>query len=250
MHWYKADLHIHTVLSPCAELSMGPREIVNKALENKLDIIAITDHNSAENVPAVIKAAKNTTLSVFAGMEVYTHEEAHVICLFDSVKTDFKFQEYIYNHLPTGEYNEPLFGPQIICDENENILGYCNKILALPVDLNINQLAEYVQQLGGILYPAHIDRKANSLLYSLGFIPNNLPVKAVEITQPYDVAVQKHGFLKNTHFSILRSSDAHDISQLGEKYTYFKMRNKSFTELKLALDRQQGRRITLNKDNL
>ena len=38
MHWYKGDLHIHTVLSPCAELTMGPKDIIKRALEQNLDL--------------------------------------------------------------------------------------------------------------------------------------------------------------------------------------------------------------------
>ncbi|MCQ2284884.1 MAG: PHP domain-containing protein, partial [Bacteroidales bacterium] len=41
---YKADLHIHTVLSPCGALELSPSNIVRRALERGLDMIAITDH--------------------------------------------------------------------------------------------------------------------------------------------------------------------------------------------------------------
>lgn len=46
---YNCDLHIHSVLSPCAGLEMSSRNIVGRAREVGLDIIAITDHNMAEN---------------------------------------------------------------------------------------------------------------------------------------------------------------------------------------------------------
>ncbi|MFH1297620.1 MAG: PHP domain-containing protein, partial [Bacteroidota bacterium] len=54
---FKADLHIHTCLSPCADLEMSPRNIVTEAKKKGLDIIGICDHNSAENFPAVEKSA-------------------------------------------------------------------------------------------------------------------------------------------------------------------------------------------------
>jgi len=78
---FKADLHIHTCLSPCAELEMSPRAIVKTAVKKRIDIIAITDHNSAENVIAARKAAKNSDLTVLAGMEITTSEEAHILAL-------------------------------------------------------------------------------------------------------------------------------------------------------------------------
>ena len=43
---FKADLHIHTVLSPCGDLEMSPTAIVDRALSRGLDMIAISDHNT------------------------------------------------------------------------------------------------------------------------------------------------------------------------------------------------------------
>ena len=40
MNTYRADLHIHSVLSPCGDLEMSPRNIVAEAAQKGLDIIA------------------------------------------------------------------------------------------------------------------------------------------------------------------------------------------------------------------
>ena len=80
------DLHVHTVISPCAEVEMIPPLIVGRARELGLGAIAITDHNTAENVGAVQRAARDTGLVVLAGMEVQTREEAHILCLFDRLE--------------------------------------------------------------------------------------------------------------------------------------------------------------------
>jgi len=79
---FRADLHIHTCLSACAELDMTPPKIIRKAREKGLQIIAITDHNSAENIPA-FNALKYEDIKVFAGMEITTSEEVHVLALFE-----------------------------------------------------------------------------------------------------------------------------------------------------------------------
>ena len=84
METYVAELHIHTVLSPCAEGEMIPPLIVREALERDTRLIAITDHNASANVRAVQKAAARTGLVVLPGMEVQTREEVHVLCLFES----------------------------------------------------------------------------------------------------------------------------------------------------------------------
>ncbi len=240
---YKADLHIHSVLSACAELSMGPKDIVAKALEKKLDIIAITDHNSAENAGAVIDCAKDTKLFVIPGIEIYTREEVHVIALFESVESAQQMEQFIYSHLPEGDYDESYFGQQIVCDKNQNVIDYNTKMLPFPVNCSLHDVAHQVEQLNGIFYPAHINRKANSILRVLGFIPDNLPIKALEITKPYKEAVEELRFLKNTKYSILVSSDAHDINDVGKNSTLMKLEEPSFSEIKLAIEQKQDRTI-------
>ena len=71
---FTADLHVHTVLSPCAEVEMIPPLIVRQALARGLNLIAVTDHNAAANCAAVMQAAQDTGLAVLPGMEVQTAE--------------------------------------------------------------------------------------------------------------------------------------------------------------------------------
>jgi len=59
---YQADLHIHSCLSPCGEEEMRPRALVNRAKAKGLDMIAICDHNSAENAAAFIRAGEERAL--------------------------------------------------------------------------------------------------------------------------------------------------------------------------------------------
>ncbi len=49
---------------------MIPPLIVQQAIQSGLNLIAITDHNASENVPAVIAAAKGEDLTVLPGMEL------------------------------------------------------------------------------------------------------------------------------------------------------------------------------------
>lgn len=249
LEWYRADLHIHTVLSPCAELSMGPIDIVNTAIENELDIIAITDHNSAENVRAVLDVAKDKNLTVIPGMEVYTREGAHMICLFPDIDSTMLFQDFIYESLTPGIYDKSFFGPQYVCDKDENIIYENKKFLGLPIKATIENVANKVNELNGIIYPAHIDRKSHSILRVLGFIPDNIFVRAVEISLPPDQAKERLRFLNNTQYTILTASDAHDISMIGTKTTYFRLAAPNFAEIKKAIEKLEGRGAYLNLPN-
>ena len=74
---YKADLHIHSVLSPCGDLDMSPANIIAKALEKNIEIIGITDHNSTLNAEIVQKLGRQNKVWVVAGAEITTKEEIH-----------------------------------------------------------------------------------------------------------------------------------------------------------------------------
>lgn len=82
MKEFRVDLHLHTCLSPCGSLEMSPRQIVETALEQGLDAIAVTDHNSTLQCPEIQTLGEECGLVVFAGAEVTTREEAHCVALF------------------------------------------------------------------------------------------------------------------------------------------------------------------------
>ena len=78
---FMVDTHIHTCLSPCAELDMHPSAIVDAAVRAGLDSIAVCDHNSAENAGAVQRAGNAAGLAVIPGMEITSAEEVHILGL-------------------------------------------------------------------------------------------------------------------------------------------------------------------------
>ena len=244
LRWYRGDLHIHTVLSPCSELTMGPRDIVRVALEQGLHFIAVTDHNSAENVRAVSQAAQGTDLWVIPGIEVSTREEIHMIALFAAQEHVLSFQSFVYDHLPAGENDPSLWGPQLIVDENENILGENKRLLGLPVQCAYDLVIQSVIELGGIIYPAHIDRRANSMVRTLGFLPADLPFRAVEISRRANLAeaVERYSY---GGIQLITASDSHEISQVGSARSWFHLAELSFDELYQACRAENGREISV-----
>src|SRR5512143_1389353 len=106
MSTYRADLHVHTVLSPCADVEMIPPLIVEEALQRGIRLLAITDHNATANIAAVQKAAAaasaaaGTELTILPGMELQTREEVHVLCLFDKLEQAFALQQWVDARLP------------------------------------------------------------------------------------------------------------------------------------------------------
>ena len=112
------DFHIHSGLSPCGDNEMTPNNIVNIAKLYDLDVIALTDHNSALNCEAVMEAGKEIGLLVIPGMELCTSEEVHIVCLFPDLKSAVKFSDYIHSTLPPIRNKPTVFGEQLVFDKN------------------------------------------------------------------------------------------------------------------------------------
>lgn len=236
----KADLHIHTCLSPCADLRMSPQSIAEHAKIEEIDILGICDHNSAENVPALIRAAGRYEISVLPGLEVTSQEEVHILALFDRLEPAFKLQELIYNHLP-GENDEEAFGMQVVVDEKGEILRFNNKLLIGASTLSVNEVVDAIHSLKGLAIAAHIDREGFSLVGQLGFIPPDLDLDALEISPltTYQEAMEKF----NPVHPLTFSSDAHFPEDVGNAFTSFYIKEASTAEIKKAFLNKDGRRI-------
>lgn len=224
---------------------MGPPGIIKQAREQGIDIIAITDHNSAKNVKAVVDSAKGTGISVIPGIEVSTNRDAHIICLFPDLAAVQAFEAIINPTLASGKNDPEFFGPQYVVDADENILEECDELLSLPTQLNIKQIAKAVTTCRGLLYPAHVDRRSNSFLRVTGFVPSELPVVAVEISRFVSAEQVIQEWPDIAQYSIMQSSDAHDLKQIGTGITWFKLAAPTFEEIVLALKAQGGRKVSL-----
>lgn len=208
----KYDFHIHTALSSCALEEMSPNNIVNMAIVSELDAIAITDHNSCENVEAVMAVAKELGLVVIPGMEVETREEIHVVCLFETVQACKKMQAIVYEHLPKRKNKPSVLGQQFIFDVKDNIIAQEERLLSFATTLSLEDLVQQTNNLGGVAVPAHIDRPSYSVISNLGFIPPNLAVQCLEISQYAQYNIYKDNYKEHT---LLQSSDAHELGFIG-----------------------------------
>ena len=152
------DLHILSVLSPCGEEEMTPNNIVNMELLKEIDYIAVTDHNTAKNLPAVLAVAKEIGegICILPGIEVTTKEEADILAYFPTLEGALELDEMLYQHLPEVMNRKEMFGPQYIMNENDDIIGAVDKLLISATDIGVDQLWETVTSIGGVIVPAHI----------------------------------------------------------------------------------------------
>lgn len=206
------DLHIHSGLSPCSLDEMSPNNIINMALLNDLQAIAITDHNSCENLRVIMEVGKENGLLVIPGVELETREEIHCVCLFSDLDDCLKFQQVIYDNLPSIRNKAKVFGQQVLYDIEDEVIGQCDKLLQTATKLTINKAFELCNAGNGILIPAHIDRKSASIISNLGMIPNDIPFTTLEISKYVDLETYKE---KYKNYRIIQSSDAHELGHIG-----------------------------------
>jgi len=240
---YKADLHIHTVLSPCGSLEMSPVNIVHEATRKGIDIIGITDHNATHHASLIRRLAADSGIFVMMGAEVTSTEEVHCLAYFDADEILVQFQQFIDEHIQKVPNNPEKFGHQLIVDENENILSQVDWLLINATNLSIDEIEIKVHELGGIFIPAHIDRSAFSLISQLGFVPPELKADAFEISKYAKVQdmLNKFPYLKDKAF--VKGSDAHFLRDIGNPYTEIKIQSPNFEEIRKAIFGLDGRMI-------
>ena len=239
---YWADLHIHSCLSPCGDEGMRPRALVNQAKAMGLDMIAICDHNSAENTAAFISAGDARGLKVLPGMEVTSKEEIHLIALFDAQESCAALQNLIYQNLP-GENVEEVFGPQTVVNERDEAVGVNRRMLIGATLLPFEQIVSVIHSLDGVAIASHIDRQAFSLVGQLGFIPEGIPLDGLEISPRTSKEEAKSRFHPYQHYSFVWFSDAHYLEDIGKSTTPFLLEETTSKEVKMALHGKEGRRV-------
>jgi hypothetical protein len=235
MNKYRADLHIHTVLSPCGDLEMSPANIIAKAREKGLDIIGITDHNTTRHCKLIRKLAKSAVIFVLMGAEVTTREEVHCLTFSENDDQLSEFQDYLEKHLPPIPNNIEKFGYQVVVDEDEQIIDEIEFLLISALDQSIDQVEQKVHSLGGIFIPAHIDRPSYSIISQLGFIPAGILIDGIEISANCKIASVIPFLEEQAEQTVIRNSDAHYIKNIGNAFSIFELEHRTFSEIKLAL---------------
>jgi 3',5'-nucleoside bisphosphate phosphatase len=243
MNLFRADMHIHTLLSPCGDLEMSPANIIACAKKRKLDIVGITDHNSTHHCALMQKLGTENGIFVLTGAEITTREEVHCLAYFESPDTVSEFQLYINAHLPYIQNDPQNFGYQVVVDEHEDIVQEIDSLLIVGLDQSIEEVQRKVRELGGLFIPAHVDRPRFGILSQLGFMPDDILPDAIEFAQsatPEKFRIDHPEF--NT-YQLVSNSDAHCPDQIGIRYSIFDIEKPSFKEIKMALHGENGRKV-------
>jgi PHP family Zn ribbon phosphoesterase len=241
---YRAELHIHTVLSPCAGVEMIPPLIVETALKNGINLIAITDHNAGDNVPAVIKAAEGRDLAVLPGMELQTQEDVHILCLFNTIDQLNVLQSLVDENLPDIKNNVDYFGEQFIVDHSGEFIRRKEQLLITATRLSFEEAFQAVTELGGLFIPAHVNRQVFGLIYHLGFVPPDLAIDALELSRHITPDQARLEFPQIHGYPLIQSGDVHYLDDfLG--VNQFLIEEPTIPEIKMALKNEKGRHFSI-----
>ena len=242
MKKYRADLHVHTVLSPCAEVEMIPPLIVQRALELNIDIIAITDHNASANVYAVQRAAAGSNLKVLPGMEVQAREDVHLLCLFESLDNLEKWQGAVNKALPETLNRAEFFGEQYVVDEHGEHIRTETRMLLASTHFSIDEVFEQVNALGGLVIPAHVERTTYGLFPTLGLLSDQWPILGFEISRHTTPEKARADFPAIGNYPLIQSGDVHRLDEfIGT--TIFTLEEPTVNEIRMALKAENQRNV-------
>lgn len=229
------DFHIHSCLSPCGDEDMIPSNIAGMSAIKELQAIAVTDHNSCKNCPAVMELGKEYSITVIPGMELCTQEEVHVLCYFHTLEDAMNFDAYVSSKLPPIPNHEMIFGKQQIYDEKDQLIGVEPYLLINATEISFDQVSGLMKEFHGIYVPAHVDKTSNSLLSNLGFVPPDSDFTCVEIRDRGKEAelLEKHPYFQRCN--ILYDSDAHSLGNIQEPLNYIEVEANNIENILFAL---------------
>lgn len=230
---YRADLHIHSLLSPCASLDMSPAEIIRHAVARGLDMIAVSDHNTTLHCELAVALGLEAGITVLRAAEVTSAEEVHSLVILPDGEARASFQEWLEQHYTFVPHDPKIFGEQLVIDRDENIIAEISHYLPAALTATLDEVEAAAHRLGALFIPAHIDRPSFSITSQLGFIPEDLYIDAIEVV----------GATPDLLYPVIRNSDAHIPEHIGRRFTSYMLGQPSFSELAMALRGEAGRDI-------
>lgn len=212
------DLHLHTPASSCfTGEKVTPKKYVKKCIDVGLEVIAITDHNTAGWIDDIIAEASSTSLVVFPGVEITSSAGIHILAIFDITKRS-KDIEYLLNQL---KIHPDQYGKSTAISKLSEI-----------------EILDEIEKVGAISILPHIDDIRGAFKDLQPTPKKNLfncsKYMAVECdtSELPEKFTKKFGF--NRHPPVIQSSDnpnpndkrKHSLDGIGSRYTLLKLDEK------------------------
>ena len=254
--FYKADLHVHTPASDCFEGDTtvnGYWEILNNAVKNNIDIIAITDHNTIAGYETFMNLRKDT-------QNEYTIIQKYNIPEEDEKKLKDKIELFkkVYIVLGVEITLNPGVHIIVLCPENDKAelnelldeIGYTSERRGSDKDISPNMdvktFLSNPKLKGKIVYAPHVDSnkgiwdelsgRYREEIFSANCINAISCNNASQLSQIKKLVALQPGYIRKKPFAYINASDAHHELDVGSKYSFFSLDEFSFESIKRAFE--------------
>jgi predicted metal-dependent phosphoesterase TrpH len=219
---------------------MSPQLILEQAVQKKLNLISITDHNTVQHSILACKLSEDRSIRVIPGVELTSREEVHLLAYFPNIETILKMEKEIDNYLPGKRNNARVFGNQLYYNLNGKIIRIDDTLRQVALNIGLDNLVDFVHSIEGIAVPAHIDKNRFSLLSQLGFLDQEADYDAVEVSK-FKWRKEKFQFGNFwSGFPVIAGSDSHGVEDIGLFYMEDNQEEiKNFISLKKFLRRSK-----------
>lgn len=245
-NWHKVDLHNH---SPASHDFRGDRstaiaDYVQRIRQEHLSVVMFTDHERLPETEFIQTVAKQSGALVLAGLEVNVFVDAFG-------KPADKVEKGICFHLlvgfdPDGD-SSPSYWVEHLYKECRSEVRDFGGTKMKGIIASIDQIFDTLKGSGAFLIPAHLHSGKDAFRSrSVDLVFSD--IEFLRWTKDYFTALDirndataaffdgKHAETNSIEISCIRSSDAHQASDLGTYPTWVQMEKVSFAELKAALE--------------
>ena len=219
---------------------MIPPLIIQEAEAKGINLIAVSDHNSIDNIQSVMQAAQGTFVHVLPAIELQTREEIHSLCLFDHLDQIENFFSQIKSAFPIIENNVEYFGEQFVVDATGDFLRREQRLLISSSNLSLKEAWQIVNENNGLLIPAHVNRTAFGLLAILGFVPQDIPLEILEISRHITSEKAKLDYPQLSQYFLIQNGDAHLLEDIIG-FNIFRVKEPTVAEIVQAIKGLNGR---------
>lgn len=222
MKKYYYDLHIHSVLSPCADELMTPQNIFNMAMLKHLDIISVTDHNSLKQIPVCYELSKSYDMLFIPGVEVTVSEGFDILIYFKHMKDTLPFDAFLSSRVKHIPNNNQYLKQQEIYDINDHVCDIYPYLLNQKLEISMDELIKALKSYECMYVFAHIDRYFDEILpYISKYKPHG-----IETRKALHLFDAKHMINSDAHhiIDILERDKNHitlDTCSLDDFFRYF-----------------------------
>jgi predicted metal-dependent phosphoesterase TrpH len=243
----RADLHLHTTAS---DGKLTPRELVRRAVELKLNVIAITDHDSVEGIHSALEEAKNfPELTVIPGVEINTDVpkgEVHILGYFINYR-DPEFNRALAE-LRNSRYERGKRMVAKLCEMNLEVnwdrvvelaghgsVGRPHIARAMQEQGFVSCLKEAFDNYIGRNCPAYVERKKLTPLEAVKLVldAEGLPVLAhpadIESLEQFTMKLKKAGIIGiEIYYNGYNSSTIAQLEKLAKKHALISLGGSDF----------------------